>query len=46
MAEAVWELQLQDFGPLVVAMDSSGRSLYEDVGNKVAKEMGTLRRSL
>jgi fumarate hydratase subunit beta len=46
MAEAVWELQLQDFGPLVVAMDSSGRSLYEDVGKKVAKELETLRRSL
>jgi fumarate hydratase subunit beta len=46
MAEAVWELQWQDFGPLVVAMDSSGRSLYEDVGKKVAKELETLRRSL
>lgn len=27
--EAVWELEVEDFGPLIVAMDSAGRSLYE-----------------
>jgi fumarate hydratase subunit beta len=46
MAEAVWELQLQDFGPLVVAMDCEGRSLYEDVEKKVAREMESLKRCL
>jgi len=27
--EAIWELNVEDFGPLVVAMDSDGNSLYE-----------------
>lgn len=26
--EAIWELEVEEFGPLIVAMDSSGRSLY------------------
>jgi fumarate hydratase subunit beta len=29
MPEAVWHLRVEDFGPLVVAMDSRGGSLYE-----------------
>ena len=28
MPEAVWILEVTEFGPMVVAMDSSGRSLY------------------
>ena len=28
MAEGVWELEVEDFGPLVVAIDSKGKSLY------------------
>jgi tartrate/fumarate subfamily iron-sulfur-dependent hydro-lyase beta chain len=28
MPEAVWILEVKEFGPLVVAMDSTGRSLY------------------
>lgn len=28
MPEAVWHLKIENFGPLVVAMDSSGKSLY------------------
>lgn len=29
MAEAVWQLQVEGFGPLIVAMDRMGGSLYE-----------------
>jgi fumarate hydratase subunit beta len=29
MAEAIWQLEVEDFGPLVVAMDSKGGSLYK-----------------
>jgi fumarate hydratase subunit beta len=29
MAEAVWQLLVEDFGPLVVAMDANGGSLYK-----------------
>ncbi|MFH0817584.1 MAG: FumA C-terminus/TtdB family hydratase beta subunit [Candidatus Micrarchaeota archaeon] len=29
MAEGVWELEVEDFGPLIVAFDSKGKSLYK-----------------
>lgn len=29
--EAIWELEVKDFGPLIVAMDSTGANLYEEV---------------
>ena len=29
MPEAVWVLEVKEFGPLIVAMDSTGKSLYE-----------------
>ena len=31
MPECLWRFRVCDFGPLIVAMDSHGRSLYEDV---------------
>jgi len=30
MAEALWVLEAEEFGPLVVAMDSFGRDLYQE----------------
>lgn len=33
--EAVWVFEVEKFGPLVVAMDSHGNSLYEEVGKTV-----------
>ncbi len=32
--EAIWELEVEDFGPLIVAMDSTGANLYGEVRNK------------
>lgn len=29
--EAVWELEVKDFGPLIVTMDSTGGNLYQEV---------------
>jgi tartrate/fumarate subfamily iron-sulfur-dependent hydro-lyase beta chain len=29
MPEALWHIEVENLGPLVVAMDSTGRSLYE-----------------
>jgi len=29
--EAVWKLQVRDFGPLLVAIDSHGESIYENI---------------
>ncbi len=31
MAEGVWELEVKDFGPLVVAIDSKGKTLYKQM---------------
>lgn len=31
LPECLWKFRVRDFGPLVVAMDSHGRSLYEEV---------------
>ncbi len=33
--EAIWELEVNNFGPLVVAMDSYGKNLYHDVTEKI-----------
>ena len=29
--EAIWELEVEDFGPLVVAMDAQGANLYQEI---------------
>lgn len=34
--EAIWEIEVEKFGPLVVAMDSKGANLYEDIKRTVA----------
>ncbi len=34
MPEAVWELELKDFGPLVVGIDAHGNDMFLDVRNK------------
>ena len=34
--EAVWELEVRDFGPLFVTMDSHGGNLYEQVRKKIS----------
>ncbi len=39
MPEALWELEVKDFGPLVVTMDANGNSLYEEVNNNVFKNL-------
>ena len=31
MPEAVWDLQAEEFGPLVVGMDTHGGSIYADL---------------
>jgi tartrate/fumarate subfamily iron-sulfur-dependent hydro-lyase beta chain len=39
MPEALWVLEVENFGPLVVAMDCHGVSLYETVEREVAKNL-------
>ena len=33
--ESLWRFRIRDFGPLLVAMDSHGGSLYAEVQQKV-----------
>ncbi len=34
MPEALWILEVEDFGPLTVAIDTHGNNLFEDIQNK------------
>jgi len=43
MPEAIWVMEVERFGPLVVAMDSHGRSLYKDLSVTVGKNMEAIR---
>ena len=43
--ESLWKFRVRGFGPLVVAMDSAGGSLYSEVdGHARAKRAGVLRK--
>jgi len=35
--ESLWRFRIRDFGPLLVAMDSHGASVYDQVGEDVAQ---------
>jgi fumarate hydratase subunit beta len=39
MAEAIWRFRTERMGPLVVAMDSEGNSLYENVRSRLVKDV-------
>ncbi|HIQ38699.1 MAG TPA: fumarate hydratase, partial [Methanothermococcus okinawensis] len=42
MPEAIWELEVENFGPLIVAMDTHGRSIYEEVNREVMRKLKEL----
>jgi fumarate hydratase subunit beta len=39
MAEGVWELEVEHFGPLIVGMDSSGGDLFSEIRKKAADKL-------
>jgi fumarate hydratase subunit beta len=39
MAEAVWHLLVEDFGPLVVSIDASGNSLYKEIEEEARRKI-------
>jgi fumarate hydratase subunit beta len=41
MAEAVWHLLVEDFGPLVVSIDAGGNSLYEGIEKEARRKVRT-----
>lgn len=44
--EAVYKFRVKDFGPLVVAMDSHGNSLYAEVKGEVQKRLPEIYKKL
>ncbi|MEJ2126520.1 MAG: FumA C-terminus/TtdB family hydratase beta subunit [Candidatus Bathyarchaeota archaeon] len=46
MPEALWILQIEDFGPLTVAIDTYGNNLFEDVQNKAEIKRQTIYKKL
>jgi fumarate hydratase subunit beta len=46
MPEAMWVLEVQNFGPLVVAIDSFGNNLFRDVTKKVRANRLRIYRKL
>lgn len=39
MAEAVWIFEVENFGPCIVAIDSKGRNMYEEVEKEVKSKL-------
>ncbi len=46
MPEAMWVLSVKGFGPLTVAIDAHGNSLYKAVDEKVSKNVEAVKRRL
>lgn len=44
--ESLWKFRIRDFGPLLVAMDSTGASLYDTVRNDAAARRAAVLASL
>ena len=46
LPEAVWELDVKQFGTLVVAIDSTGATLYEEIMERARKKMPDCYRKI
>jgi L(+)-tartrate dehydratase beta subunit len=44
--ESLWRFKIRDFGPLLVAMDSHGGSIYQEVKGDVARNKVDVLKSL
>ncbi|MBS7657786.1 fumarate hydratase C-terminal domain-containing protein [Candidatus Bathyarchaeota archaeon] len=42
--EALWVFKVENFGPLIVAIDSKGNNLYEEVKMRLNEKLKNLRR--
>ena len=43
MPECLWKFRVKDFGPLIIAIDSHGNSLYSQVKQTAAERIEALR---
>jgi fumarate hydratase subunit beta len=46
MAEAMWVLEVEDFGPLTVMIDSTGRNFYDEAREKMRAKVPELVKEL
>lgn len=46
MPECLWQFRVRDFGPLTVAMDSSGGSIYRDVAATAQERLAAIYQKL
>jgi len=46
MPEAMWILEVEDFGPLTIAIDAHGNNLFETIQTNVEKEKSAVYRKL
>jgi fumarate hydratase subunit beta len=46
MPEAIWILEVEDFGPVTVAIDTQGNNLYETIQTKVENKKQSIYRKL
>jgi fumarate hydratase subunit beta len=46
MPEAMWALEVKGFGPLIVAIDANGSSLYKRVDEVVAANLPNVRKTI
>ena len=44
MPEAMWVLEVEDFGPLTVAIDAQGKNLYKTIQTKAETEKQSIYR--
>ena len=42
MPECLWQFRVKDFGPLIVAIDAHGNSLYKDIQQRAADRIRAL----
>ena len=46
MPEALWVFEVEEFGPLIIAIDSHGNNLFEEVGRKAEESRAKIYASL
>jgi len=46
MPEALWIFEVEDFGPLTVAIDAHGNNLFEDIQKRVEENKGKIYQKL
>mgnify|MGYP006305535737 CR=1 FL=1 len=44
--EAIWILEVIDFGPLLVTMDSTGASIHRDLSKMISENLSAIKKTL